>query len=78
MLTSVCKDYYHFILAQGLLGGISNGFLFTPSISAVNHYFREKRGAALGAVAIGSPAAGVIFPIVLKQCFDSKTLGFGW
>jgi len=77
MFTSLCKEYWQFILAQGILGGFSNGFLFTPSMSCVNHYFQKKRGAALGAVAVGSSIGGVIIPIVLQKCFDSK-IGFGW
>lgn len=77
MMTSLCKEYYQFILAQGILGGFSNGFLFTPSMSCVNHYFQKKRGAALGAVAVGSSVGGVVIPIILQKCFYSK-IGFGW
>lgn len=78
MMTSLCTEYYQFILAQGLLGGMSNGFLFTPAMSAVNHYFHRKRGAALGLVAVGSSIGGVIFPLVLENSFNSSTLGFVW
>lgn len=77
MMTSLCKEYYQFILAQGLLGGIGVGFLFTPAVSAVNHYFHKKRGMALGIAATGSSIGGVLFPIALKNALYSK-LGFGW
>jgi len=77
MMTSLCKEYYQFILAQGILSGISIGFLFTPSLSVVNHYFRAKKGAALGLVAVGSTIGGTIIPIVLQKAFESH-LGFGW
>ncbi|GAB7353672.1 hypothetical protein MBLNU459_g4078t1 [Dothideomycetes sp. NU459] len=78
MMTSICKEYYQFILAQGILGGISSGFLFTPAMGAVNHYFMKKRGAALGCVAVGSSIGGVVFPIVLENTFYSRKVGFGW
>lgn len=78
MMTSLCTEYYQYILAQGILGGISSGFLFTPAMSAVNHYFMKKRGAALGLVAVGSSIGGVVFPLVLKNTFYSEKIGFAW
>ena len=77
MITSVCKEFYQFILAQGILGGLANGFLFTAAMSAIGHYFHKKRGAAMGMVAVGSSIGGVVIPIVLNECFKSK-IGFGW
>lgn len=78
MMTSLCTEYYQFILAQGVLGGMSLGCLFTPATSAVNQYFMKKRGAALGLVTVGSSIGGVIIPIALRNAFDSERLGFGW
>ena len=78
MMTSICKEYYQFILAQGALGGLSSGFLFTPATSVISHYFMKKRGAALGLAVVGSSIGGVVFPLLLKNAFASKTLGFGW
>ncbi|KAK9428110.1 MFS general substrate transporter [Lipomyces doorenjongii] len=77
MMTSLCKEYYQFILAQGVLGGIDVGFLFTPAVSAINHYFTRKRGMALGISTGGSSIGGVLFPVALKSTLYSK-LGFGW
>ena len=78
MLTSVCKEYYQFILCQGLVGGLSNGILFTAAMFTINHYFQKKRGIALGLVAVGSGLGGVLIPIILDQCFKSSKIGFGW
>lgn len=78
MMTSLCKEYYQFILAQGILGGLSTGLLFTPSLATIGHYFEKRRGFAMG---IGSSAAslgGLLIPIVLKHVLYSETLGFGW
>ncbi|KAK9490416.1 MFS monocarboxylate transporter [Lipomyces doorenjongii] len=72
-----CKEYYQFILAQGVLGGKGVGSLFTPAVSAINHYFTRKRGMALGISTGGSSIGGVLFPVTLKSTLYSK-LGFGW
>ncbi|KAF2157792.1 MFS general substrate transporter [Myriangium duriaei CBS 260.36] len=77
MLTSICKEYWQFILAQGVFGGICNGLIFSPALATVGHYFNKKRGAALGMVAVGSSIGGTIFPIVLQQSFYGR-VGFGW
>ncbi|KAF4551073.1 Aspyridones efflux protein apdF-like protein [Elsinoe fawcettii] len=77
IFTSLCKEYYQFILAQGIFGGFANGFLFSPAIAVVGHYFAKKRGAAMGLVAVGSSVGGVLIPIVLEQAFKSH-VGFGW
>ncbi|KAF2226009.1 MFS transporter, MCP family, solute carrier family 16, member 10 [Elsinoe ampelina] len=76
MFTSLCTEYWQFILAQ-ILGGFANGFLFSPAISVIGHYFAKKRGAALGLVAIGSSIGGVLIPISLESAFNSH-VGFGW
>ncbi|KAL5041970.1 hypothetical protein BDW71DRAFT_190884 [Aspergillus fruticulosus] len=35
MMTSFCKEYYQFLQSQGILGGLSTGLLFTPSVSVL-------------------------------------------
>jgi MFS family permease len=77
MMTSICKEYYQFILAQGMLGGISTGFLFTPSLAAISHYFQKRRGLAMGLCSGGASLGGLLFPIGLKHALYSK-LQFGW
>ncbi|KAJ5716852.1 MFS monocarboxylate transporter, partial [Penicillium malachiteum] len=78
MLTSLCTDYYQFILAQGVLGGLTNGLTYTPALTAVNHYFMKKRPLALGIASSGSSLAGVIFPVALDRMLNKTNLGFGW
>ncbi|KAJ6027607.1 MFS monocarboxylate transporter [Penicillium canescens] len=43
MLTSLCTEYYQFILAQGVLRGPPNGLAYTPAVTAINQYFFQKR-----------------------------------
>ncbi|KAH3538696.1 hypothetical protein KXV64_007512 [Aspergillus fumigatus] len=78
MMTSLCRKYYQAILAQGILGGLSTGFIFTPSLAAIGHYFQKKRGLAMGICAAGSSLGGLLFPIALKHALYSRRLGFGW
>jgi MFS family permease len=45
MTSSLCTEYYQFILAQGVLGGITCGMIFTPVVSTI--------GSTLPLVALG-------------------------
>lgn len=78
MMTSLCKEYYQFMLAQGVLGGISMGMVMAPSMAATGQYFDKKRGAAIGLAVAGSSIGGVIFPIALSKMIYNPSLGFGW
>ncbi|PWY65614.1 putative MFS monocarboxylate transporter [Aspergillus sclerotioniger CBS 115572] len=78
MLNSLCKQYYQFLLAQGILGGLTNGLIYTPTLTAVNQYFFTRRPLAMGIASSGSSLAGIIFPIALNRMLNSSPLGFGW
>ncbi|GKZ17714.1 hypothetical protein AbraIFM66951_009610 [Aspergillus brasiliensis] len=78
MMTSLCHKYYQFILAQGVVLGIANGFLQFPAMAAVSQYFDKNRAAALGLAVSGSSIGGVVVPIALTRMFDHTSLGFGW
>ncbi|KAJ9142972.1 Riboflavin transporter MCH5 [Pleurostoma richardsiae] len=78
MLTSLCREFWQFFLAQTLLGGISIGFIFTPGVAIVGHYFQKKRAFAMGVVVSGSSIGGLVFPIVLNRLLYNNHLSFGW
>ncbi|CAD6454327.1 5265c8df-1c99-438b-a585-f04aab271371 [Sclerotinia trifoliorum] len=78
MMTSLCKEYYQFMLAQGVLGGIATGMTMSPGMTAVGQYFDKQRGAAMGITVAGSSIGGVVFPIALAKMFANPKLGFGW
>ncbi|SPO02032.1 related to monocarboxylate transporter [Cephalotrichum gorgonifer] len=78
MLVSLCKEFWQFILAQGILTGAVMGFLIFPAMGSVSQYFDKKRGAALGLVIAGSSVGGVVFPIALSKMLHETSLGFGW
>lgn len=78
MLTSVCKEYYQFILAQGVLGGLTNGLAYAPAIAVIGQYFNAKRSLAMGIASSGSSLGGVIFPVMLNRLLNHTSAGFGW
>ncbi|EEH11688.1 monocarboxylate permease-like protein [Histoplasma capsulatum G186AR] len=78
MMTSIAKEYYQLMLAQGVLGGISMGMTMSPSMAATPQYFNKNRGAAMGIAVAGSSVGGVVLPIVLGKLLNSTTIGFGW
>lgn len=78
MLTSICTRYWHFVLAQGLLGGLANGMVLNPAMAATSQYFEKKRGAAIGLAIAGSSIGGVVFPLALSRMMNAGNLGFGW
>ncbi|OJJ45906.1 hypothetical protein ASPZODRAFT_152862 [Penicilliopsis zonata CBS 506.65] len=78
MLTSLCREYYQFLLAQGVLGGLANGLSYTPALTAVNQHFLRRRPLAMGIASSGSSVAGVIFPLALNRMLNHTSLGFGW
>ena len=77
-MISLCKEYYQFFLAQGVLLGCSMGFLFIPAISALPQYFVENRSLALGIAVAGSSLGGVVRPIMLNQLLNIDNVSFGW
>jgi MFS family permease len=78
MMTSLCDKYWQFMLAQGILLGISMGLLQFPSMAAVIQHFDKNIAAALGAAVAGSSIGGVVIPIALSKMLNSTSLGFGW
>lgn len=78
MMTSICSEYWHFMLAQGVLTGLAMSALQVPAMAAVSQYFHRRRAAALGIVVSGSSIGGIIFPIALSKMLNDSSLGFGW
>ncbi|KAJ7320838.1 monocarboxylate permease-like protein [Mycena albidolilacea] len=76
MMQSISTQYWHFLLSQGLLGGITLSALFTPAYTAAQHWFLKRRAFALGIVTSGSSLGGVIWPIVANKLIQQ--VGFGW
>lgn len=53
MMVSICKNYWQFMLAQGIVVGIGCGCVFMPSVAIVGTYFSRNRSLALGISSTG-------------------------
>jgi len=76
VFTSISVQYYHYLLAQGILFGLGVAMLFYPSMACVATHFTEYRATAIGVVSAGSGCGGVVYPIMLRYLFNK--VGFGW
>ncbi|KAK5951924.1 hypothetical protein OHC33_007217 [Knufia fluminis] len=76
MMTSLCTQFWQFILAQGICVGLGGGCLFLTAVAIVPSYFTTKRAIAVGGGAVGSSIGGVIYPIVFHEL--QPRIGFGW
>ncbi|OBR08756.1 major facilitator superfamily transporter [Colletotrichum higginsianum IMI 349063] len=76
MLLSICTLYWHFMLAFGILCGLGSSLVFTPSIAAVGHWFKRRRGFATGMASTGGSIGGIVFPLMMQSLFPR--IGWGW
>ncbi|KKZ58610.1 hypothetical protein EMCG_05506 [[Emmonsia] crescens] len=78
MMVSICQDYWHFVLTQGVVMGVLMALFMVPAMAAVSQYFDKHRAAALGVTVSGSSIGGIVFPIALSRMLNGSSLGFGW
>lgn len=76
MMASISKEYYQFLLSQGVCSAIGASCIFTPAIACVSTWFYKKRGMAIGLSAAGSSLGGVLFPIIVSRMIEET--GFHW
>ncbi|KPM45067.1 hypothetical protein AK830_g1487 [Neonectria ditissima] len=67
---SFCTQLWHFIVAFGLLCGFGSSLLFTPSIAAVGHFFKARRGLATGIASTAGGLGGIIYPLMLSSLIE--------
>ncbi|KJA24153.1 hypothetical protein HYPSUDRAFT_38917 [Hypholoma sublateritium FD-334 SS-4] len=75
-LIAQCTEYWHFLLCQGILVGIGCGGIFGPTTAVIAHWFKKRRGLAMGVVAMGSSLGGTILPIAARSLIPR--VGFQW
>ncbi|CAP74170.1 Pc14g00290 [Penicillium rubens Wisconsin 54-1255] len=78
MMTSLCHEFYQFLLAQGVVLGISMGMATWPMLALVGQYIKVKRAAAMGIVLGGSSLGGIIWPIAIDRLINHPNIGFPW
>jgi MFS family permease len=74
--TSICKEYWHFVLAQGLCVGVGSGLLFCPTLALIPTYFSKRRALAVGIAASGTTTGGMIIPGLFSALLPR--IGFAW
>ncbi|KAF2235971.1 MFS general substrate transporter [Viridothelium virens] len=75
-MTSICQQYWQFLLAQGLVVGLGFGCLFLPTIAIISQYFTTKKAIAFGIASVGGSLGGVVFPIMFRRL--ELEIGFPW
>lgn len=78
MMISLCKEYWQFILAQGILLGLFMTLLVVPAVALVSQYFRKRRAVAVGVTIAGSSIGGVLWPVIVNELLKKPNIGFGW
>ncbi|EEB97579.1 hypothetical protein MPER_03072, partial [Moniliophthora perniciosa FA553] len=71
-----CTQYWHFLLSQGFALGLASGTVFGPSMGILGHWFKRRRGLALGITATGSSIGGTVLPIAARKLIVQ--VGFPW
>ncbi|KAK3710979.1 hypothetical protein LTR37_010000 [Vermiconidia calcicola] len=75
-LLAECKEYWHFMLCLGILGGPAAAALTTTALAVVSHWFKAKRGLASGVAMVGNSFGGVVIPMVLRGTLEKY--GYAW
>ncbi|EAW11591.1 putative monocarboxylate permease [Aspergillus clavatus NRRL 1] len=76
ILLGFCREYWHFFLVLGVLGGAGTSFIFIVPVASIGHFFAQRRGAATGLAMSGGSLGGVMFPLVLDHL--AARVGFAW
>jgi len=69
-LTAECKEYWQFLICQGLLTGLACGMIFCPLPAITAQWFEKRRSLASGVIFAGAPLGGTIIPIVARNLVD--------
>ncbi|KAJ6530287.1 major facilitator superfamily domain-containing protein [Mycena capillaripes] len=69
-LVPLCRTLTHFLLCQGLAIGLGCGLVFPPTTAVVGHWWKHRRGFALGVMTCGAALSGTIIPIVVRQLLE--------
>ncbi|THU94695.1 MFS general substrate transporter [Dendrothele bispora CBS 962.96] len=71
-----CSQYYQFFLSQSILYGLGCGFLYTPCLGLISHWFDKKRPLVFAIVTAGSGVGGALYPVMFRRL--ESTIGFPW
>jgi len=71
---SEATSLWPFIIAQGVLVGVSGSVAFAPLIADTSLWFTRRRGIAVAIIASGSYVAGTVWPPVIQHFIERD----GW
>ncbi|GAA5976340.1 hypothetical protein JCM11641_005985 [Rhodosporidiobolus odoratus] len=74
---SLAKEFWQIFLSQSVCMGLSLGAMFSPCLSVLGTYFKQRRAFVVGIAASGTAIGAVIFPIMLSRLFEEKGFGEG-
>ncbi|KAF8900548.1 MFS general substrate transporter [Mucidula mucida] len=75
-LVAECHEYWQFLLCQGFAVGLACGGIMNPTTAVIAHWFKRRRGLAMGLMAMGSSFGGTLIPIAARNLIP--ILGFPW
>ncbi|THU87429.1 MFS general substrate transporter [Dendrothele bispora CBS 962.96] len=75
-LVPECKEYWQFVLCQGMAIGLGCGGIYSSNTAVIAHWFKRRRGLALGIITVGASIGGIFFPIVIRSLI--QRVGFTW
>ena len=74
-IAASAANLWQFAAALGVFCGLLGAAVsFAPMVSDISHWFRGRRGLAVGIVVSGSYVAGAIWPPILQGLYDTQ----GW
>lgn len=76
MMTSLCTEYWQFMLGQSLCFGLGGACLFVPGMAITSTYFSTRRALAIGIASSGSSTGAVVYSVLFRNLDDN--VGFPW
>jgi MFS family permease len=67
--------YYQALLSQGFGVGIGSGLVFLPALALPSHYFRKRRGVAMGVMISCKSSSRMKRSVVLIDFFQGGSFG---
>ncbi|KAK9384688.1 major facilitator superfamily domain-containing protein [Lipomyces mesembrius] len=65
--TAFCKQYYQFVLAQGICASLGAAGLFYGPTAALSGWFCSRRGLAFGIAASGASIGGISLSLIFEN-----------
>jgi MFS family permease len=75
-MTSLSRQYWQLLLAQGICQGLGDGLIFCPAVANTATYFTRSRTMAISCVACGGATGGMVFPAIAQALLNR--IGFPW